>query len=679
MGELWLARTTGAAGWEKLVAIKTILPHLTDQPEFIERFIDEARIATTLTHGNIVPVFDMGHADGRYFIAMEYVDGWDLRTLLRRVATSDTRVPDELAVYIASEVCRGLDFAHTRADEQGRPQGIVHRDISPANILLSRDGEVRIVDFGIASAERRLNQTITGELRGKFAYMSPEQAAGEALDGRSDLYSLGIVLYEMLTGAKPFAGENDLAVLKQVQRGAYRPLTEFRSDLDPMLRRVVEKTLARDPADRFSDASAMQSALLNILYQDTGPVSARQLAAFCSRFDRPRYTTGDIPSASFDALLAAQLEEAEATGSGTPTPSSDTSGALPGGSSAVVPPGQTPSRLPTTADNTGSEATRTVRVPAVGTRRQSRLRLAVFIAIVLIIALIAALAFQAGSRQSTQAPVVRIDTEPDGALVYFDGVSYGRSTVVARLQPGTWLVRAERAGYLPVETSINYDGQSDLDLDFELRPIPAPESAALGVQQIADVGEDAGREPAENAPEGETSDPSNAQTEDGADEQRERVRAREPQVTMTSLRLVGLPDGARISLNGEAQGQERTFRVPRNRTLQLLIEASGYQPLAMEHRPSGASQDLEVDLEPIAQGTLTIRFIGEVLRGEVRVDGRSYGENDLSSRQELELSVGEHRVVVRNEALGLEYEEVVEINESESTVLNVDWRLPEGR
>lgn len=681
MGELWLARTTGAAGWEKLVAIKTILPHLTDQPEFIERFIDEARIATTLTHGNIVPVFDLGHADGRYFIAMEYVDGWDLRTLLRRVAAAGDRFPDELAVYIASEVCRGLDYAHGRSDDQGRLLGIVHRDISPANILLSRDGEVRIVDFGIASAERRLNRTLTGELRGKFAYMSPEQAAGEPLDGRSDLFSLGSVLYEMLAGQKPFAADNDMAVLKRVQAVNFRPLSELRPDIDPLLERVVERALGREPGARFSDAAAMQAALLNVLYQDTGPVSSRQLAEFCSRFDRPRYSTGDISRASFDSLLAAQLDEAAkspATASSglTPTPSS--------GDASSCEQEAASARLPAASEGVGGDSgpTRTVRLRSHGEKRRDRLRLAIGIAIGLIVALVAALAFQAGTRNATQGPVVRINTDPDGALIYFNGVSYGRSTVVARVQPGTWLVRAERNGYFPVETSINFDGRNDLDLELLLRERtqdsePATVTERLPSGALADSGEDpperemvrTRRDEAELEPAREDAISTDAGSQD--------ERAAAPPL-YTNLEFTGLPEGAEISVNGEALGARRTIRVIRGETIALAFSAPGFAEQRLEHRARGPRESLAIEMIPLARGTLTIRFIGEVMRGEVHVDGQSFGENDLSSRRELSLPAGEHTVVVSNTALGLEQTERVEIRESENTLINIDWRLPEG-
>lgn len=686
MGELWLARTTGAAGWEKLVAIKTILPHLTDQPEFIERFIDEARIATTLTHGNIVPVFDLGHADGRYFIAMEFVDGWDLRTLLRRVTAAGDRVPDELAVYIASEVCRGLDYAHGRTDEQGRSLGIVHRDISPANVLLSRDGEVRIVDFGIASAERRLNRTLTGELRGKFAYMSPEQAAGEPLDGRSDLFSLGSVLYEMLAGQKPFTAENDMAVLKLVQHGRFRPLRELRPDLDPVLERVVERALGREPSARFNDAAAMQAALLNVLYQDTGPVSSRQLAEFCARFDRPRYSTGDIPRASFDSLLAAQLDEAATSSTSTagkvltPTPS-------PGGTPSARQRAREPDLAATNGGiEKGTGPTRTVRLRSHGERRRDRLRVAIGIAIGLIVALVAALAFQAGTRNAAQSPVVRINTNPDGALIYFNGVSYGRSTVVARVQPGTWLVRAERNGYFPVESSISFDGRNDLDLDLTLRE-RAPASAQATTEEAAvpaassSAGNGLLEREAARAEDRVRGD--EAHREDGsegtisAEAGSENARAT-TQPLYTTLEFTGLPEGAEISVNGEALGARRTIRVIRGEIVSLAFSAPGFAVQRLEHRARGVEESLPIEMMPLARGTLTIRFIGEVMRGEVHVGGQSFGENDLSSRRELSLPVGEHRVVVSNTALGLEQTQRVEIRESENTLLNIDWRLPTG-
>lgn len=683
MGELWLARSHGAAGWEKRVVLKTILPHLSDQPEFVERFLDEAHIATTLSHGNIVPVFELGHDKDTYFIVMEYVDGWDLRTLLRRAATQDEPLPEGIALYIAAEVCRGLDYAHKHADEDGQPRHIVHRDVSPANILLSRDGAVRIVDFGIASARSRLNQTLTGELRGKFGYMSPEQARGEAVDAGSDLFSLGVVLYEMLAGTRPFAGQSDLEVLGRVQRAEHTPLAELRPDLDASTLAVVERALAHDRKDRFGDAAEMQHALLNVLYQETGPVSAGQLAAFCLRFDRPRYSTGDASGKSFDALLRAQLLEAD-TGdeTDTRTPSAQTPSHGSGGGAGVraVAPAEALVAPPIEEP----DPTRTVMVPSRHSRHsRRRRRLLIGIGVVTaLILLVSGLAYRLGSRSTASAPVVRIHTEPTDALISFNGVSYGRSTLVARPAVGEWVVRAEKEGFAPAEVEFVYDGRADQELRLTLDALasneapgvaaptldatPTPDDAT--VASTANDG-DATTEAAPdlaNAPGGFA--PPQASAVEGASTGTAPAAARTQRV-----QLRGLPAGASIWVDGVPQGAQTQLRLDAQRPSTVRAEAPGFIAQQRRYDPSGGATSVYFELAPQAQGTLTVRFIGSVLIGELFINGRSHGVNHRAPRTQLQLPVGEYHVEVRNEELDLHHEAQLHVRQGEETVLRVDW------
>jgi tRNA A-37 threonylcarbamoyl transferase component Bud32 len=195
MAEVFRAKRAGVEGFEKVVAVKRILPHLSDNKEFVDMFIDEAKMVAGLTHPNIVQIFDLGKIDKSYYIAMEYVHGRDLRTILRRAKEKGLRLPLDLSVFIVAQVCSSLEFAHRKKDEQARPMMIVHRDVSPQNILISFEGDVKLTDFGIAKAATKATSTDVGALRGKLLYMSPEQAWGKAMDRRSDLFSLGIVFY----------------------------------------------------------------------------------------------------------------------------------------------------------------------------------------------------------------------------------------------------------------------------------------------------------------------------------------------------------------------------------------------------------------------------------------------------------------------------------------------------
>jgi serine/threonine protein kinase len=282
MGELYLAKLRGAANFEKRFVIKKILPHLAQQPEFVSKFVDEANILVRLTHGNIVSVFDMGEADGELYMAMEYIEGSDLRMVSRRLASRAQRLDPMLCVYIAAEVCKGLSYAHQKCDDRGQPLGIVHRDISPSNILVSTDGEVKLVDFGIARATEHTAER-PGQVQGKLSYMSPEQASGAPIDARADLFSLGVVLYELLTGARPFDGRSDQDTLSRVKAAAFAPAATLRPDLDPALDGLLAKVLSRDPADRPPSADALLSDLMSLLMVWGQPITASTLSAALSQ------------------------------------------------------------------------------------------------------------------------------------------------------------------------------------------------------------------------------------------------------------------------------------------------------------------------------------------------------------------------------------------------------------
>ena len=217
MAEVFKAKRTGVEGFEKVVAVKRILPHLSDNKEFVDMFIDEAKMVAGLAHPNIVQISDLGKLEKSYYIAMEYVHGRDLRSILRRAKERGLRLPLDLTVLIVSKVCSALEFAHRKKDERGRPMLIVHRDISPQNILISFEGEVKLTDFGIAKAATKARITDAGALRGKLLYMTPEQAWGKPMDRRSDLFSLGIVFYEMVTDQKPFLGSSEMSILEMVR------------------------------------------------------------------------------------------------------------------------------------------------------------------------------------------------------------------------------------------------------------------------------------------------------------------------------------------------------------------------------------------------------------------------------------------------------------------------------
>jgi serine/threonine protein kinase len=289
MAEVFKAKRTGVEGFEKIVAVKRILPHLSDNQEFVDMFVNEAKMVAGLTHPNIVQIFDLGRIETSYYIAMEYVHGRDLRTILRRAKDRGLRMPLDLALRIASLVSSALEYAHRKKDERGRPMEIVHRDVSPQNILISFEGDVKLTDFGIAKAATKASTTDRGALRGKLLYMSPEQAWGRPMDRRSDLFSLGLVLYETITDQKAFlagGGSSEMSVLETVRECRIGSPREANPRIPDELDRLVVKALAKDPDERFQDAAEMGRGLDRVLRERPAP-SATELARFMEiLFDR---------------------------------------------------------------------------------------------------------------------------------------------------------------------------------------------------------------------------------------------------------------------------------------------------------------------------------------------------------------------------------------------------------
>ncbi|NOJ97114.1 protein kinase [Corallococcus coralloides] len=280
MAEVFIAKAFGVEGFERILAIKKILPTMAEDDEFITMFIDEARISVQLNHANIVHIHELGKHEDTYFIAMEYVAGRDVRTLLERYRRRKEIMPTAQAVFIVSKMCEGLDYAHRKKDARGQDLHIIHRDVSPQNILVSYEGEVKIIDFGIAKAANRSQKTQAGILKGKFGYMSPEQVRGMPIDRRSDIFAVGVLLYEMLTGEKLFVGESDFSTLEKV-RNADIPLPrEFNPNISAGLEKVVLKALAREPEDRYQWASDLQEDLMRFLLAGDAIYSSKHLSGF---------------------------------------------------------------------------------------------------------------------------------------------------------------------------------------------------------------------------------------------------------------------------------------------------------------------------------------------------------------------------------------------------------------
>jgi eukaryotic-like serine/threonine-protein kinase len=282
MAEVFKAKILSTHGFEKLLVIKRILPNLAADKTFVSMFIDEGKLTAQLIHPKIVQVTDFGEENGQYFIALEFVDGFDGLALLRSAAQKHVRLPIPICMFVASEVLDALDYAHNAKDSEGKPMHLVHRDISPSNVFIARRGDVKLGDFGIAHAQERESKTQAGTLKGKYGYMSPEQVTGGDLDGRSDIFAVGIVLAEMLMGKRLFSAPNDLDVLLMVRDGRLERWDKHSKDIPPRLDAIVRKALAKSLDERFQSAADFRDALEDLQFkfgQRVGPADVGLLAS----------------------------------------------------------------------------------------------------------------------------------------------------------------------------------------------------------------------------------------------------------------------------------------------------------------------------------------------------------------------------------------------------------------
>jgi serine/threonine protein kinase/predicted ATPase len=280
MAEVYKAKRYGVEGFEKILVLKRILPEFSRNREFVELFINEAKIAMHLNHTNVVQVLDLDQEHGEYFIAMEYVYGMNLAEIMRRSSSRSLVIPPELIAFIASEAAKGLDYAHRRRGPDMRPLGIVHRDISPQNILVSYEGEVKLTDFGIAAAKHVLSKEEEGFVKGKYAYIAPEQALGEGADGRADIFSLGVIIYELASGRNPFRQPTGQLTIERIVRHDFQPLSDTAPHIPAELAAIVDTCLMADPEKRFANAGRLYEELLAFIYTTGKRVSSNTLSQF---------------------------------------------------------------------------------------------------------------------------------------------------------------------------------------------------------------------------------------------------------------------------------------------------------------------------------------------------------------------------------------------------------------
>jgi TonB family protein len=325
MADVYKARMMGMEGFQKTVAIKRILSNLTDSDEFVRMFIDEAKLAAQLNHNNIIHIYDLGKVDRSHYIAMEYIEGRDLRSILEECRESDLKMPIELAIYVTNLLASALDYAHKKRDFDNRALGLVHRDVSPQNVLISYDGDVKLCDFGIAKAASKASQTRAGALKGKLQYMSPEQAWGKDIDHRSDLFSLGLVLFEMLTNEKVFSGTSELSVLEQVRDPIITAPSMKNSEVDSEVDRVIFLALNADREERYQSAEDMKRDLERIVKKKGWSADRSTLVTFLDGLD----SKGRVAPPAADATPAPEPTEEP-----PPTPAAE----APFKGAAVTPP-----------------------------------------------------------------------------------------------------------------------------------------------------------------------------------------------------------------------------------------------------------------------------------------------------------------------------------------------------
>ena len=318
MGEVWLARQKGLEGFEKLVVVKTLRSHLKEEQDFVNMFFDEARIAAALTHPNIAQIYDLGEEKGEYFIAMEYVQGTSLKDMADFAVETKRPVPLALKCRIIADAAGALDFAHQAKTPSGQPLDLIHRDVSPQNVLIGFNGAVKLIDFGVAKAANKLVRTATGVIKGKYAYMSPEQAYGQPLDGRSDVFGLGTVFWELLTGDRLFKRENETDTLRAVVGADVRPPSQLDRSVPKALDVVVMRALERNTAERFQSAGELQRAVESFLTRARLGATSAHLAAYMHEL----FPDGEEPDPGSEGEVTASTESGPEKMVPAPPPSS---------------------------------------------------------------------------------------------------------------------------------------------------------------------------------------------------------------------------------------------------------------------------------------------------------------------------------------------------------------------
>jgi serine/threonine protein kinase len=471
MADVYKGRVQGPEGFERVFVIKRILPHLSDEPTFIRMFVEEAKLSARLSHPNIVQIFELGSVEGEYFISMEYVRGRDLAETMRAIWKTMPPPRPEMVAYIGREACRALAYAHDLVDDNGRPLRMIHRDVSPSNIMLSYEGAVKLLDFGIAKALGEAPETTkSGTMKGKYAYMAPEQTEGDEVDHRIDIFSCGIVLHEVLTGRRLFKGANDMQTIERVRKGDVAPPSYQNPLCPPELDAIVLKALARDRNDRFAHASEMADALDDVVHN--ARFQPTHLAQLLHQL---------FPTEGTGAVVSRPTTTTSSTGSGIPSSAR----------SPTVPPVASPSA---NTRNTYSFWNQQSESP--NTAEKKRRRWVVPVA-ALVVAMIgggiiwaaSGMSIKNGTSAAAPRPMgaqrfnVFIKSEPSGADIFMNGSARPIAATPVTLPidlDGASSVKVilKKPGFEPYEQLISTDMPLSINLHADDRPAPRDEPRA---------------------------------------------------------------------------------------------------------------------------------------------------------------------------------------------------------
>jgi serine/threonine-protein kinase len=493
MAEVFLAVHKGIEGYIKVVVIKRVLPHLSNNPEFVRMFVDEARLVARIEHANIVRTYEFGEVNGQYFTAMEYLPGEDLFKTLNNLSMSRQLMPLHIATGIGVQLCNGLHFAHQFTDTAGKPLNLVHRDINPANLIITYGGEIKIIDFGVAKTNANV-QTINGVIKGKVAYMPPEQVLGREVDQRADIFSAGVVLWEVLTGRPLFLRSNEAATLYAIMNAPIQPPSKLRGDVPPELDKIVLRALARSPGDRYASAEDMAGALDDVATRmprfDARVVASKLEELFGSTRAEAKRSIAQTRSLTRNISLVMKLR-------------SEVRADLAERLDAAV--GDDASRSQPGANAAPSARGSGIPVQAVGPSRSQR-GLVIALSGVLVAAIAAGLAYTSMAQKDhpvapkqAAASALLVESTPPGAAVFVSGEPTGLktpTTLTGITKPQVEL-RLELPGHAPAIRSVSVPSGTTGSAKVTLLPLQGrlviselPASAGVVVDgQDYDAGE----------------------------------------------------------------------------------------------------------------------------------------------------------------------------------------------